>query len=186
MEVKPLARTAPILMWDKKLREKPCARVLEFDDKLAALGDTLKATCYASNACGLAAPQIGEFVQVALVHYPSEAEPFLMVNPVIDELRSRGDQTDDESCLSIPGSYANGQRCRNNAKVRRCSEIFYSYQDVTGARIEATAKGMLARVISHETDHLAGWFFTDRIGDCSRSIVMRQFQNFLKARGNAS
>jgi len=179
MEIKQLPNPAPLVLWDRSLREKPCARVTVFDAALAAFADVLKSTCYYHHGCGLAAPQIGDFRQIALVHYPEDTEPFVMVNPVIDEINSKGEQSDVESCLSIPGAFASGERCRNIARVRRCMNVVYSYQDLTGRRIEAEASGMLARIISHECDHLVGWFFTDRIGDASRSIVMRNFRNFV-------
>ena len=180
MEVRKLPPPAKILLWDKRLREKPCDPVVNFDAELILLAKVLESTCYQYNGCGLAAPQIGDFRRVALVHYPADTQPFVMVNPVIDEINSKGEQIDNESCLSLPGAHASGEICRNTAKVRRCRDIVYSYQDLTGARQEATASGMLARIICHETDHCAGWFFTDRIGDCSRAIVMRQYQNFVR------
>jgi peptide deformylase len=180
MEIKKLPNPVPLVLWDRSLCEKPCERVTVFDANLAAFVDVLKATCYYHRGCGLAAPQIGDFRQIALVHYPEDAEPFVMVNPIIDEINSKGEQVDAEACLSLPGSFKSGERCRNVAQVRRAMDLVYSYQDLTGRRIEAKAHGMLARIIQHETDHLSGWFFTDRIGDASRAVVMRQYQNFLK------
>jgi len=180
MEIKPLPEPAKILLWDRKLREKPCERVLKFDEELAALGELLKSTCYHYRGCGIAAPQIGVFKQVCVVHYPEDAQPFVLVNPVIDEINSRGEQIDFESCLSLPCASRSGERIRRGAKVRRCNEVVYSYQDLTGARIEDRATGMLARIIQHETDHNRGIFYIDRIGSIARDFVLRDYQNFVK------
>jgi len=180
MEIKALPKPASILLWDKKLREKPCDKVVKFDEELAFLGEVLKSTCYVNNGCGIAAPQIGDFRRVALVHYPAESEAFVMVNPVIDEINSKGEQIDFESCLSLPCSTSSGERVRRGAKVRRCRDIVYSYQDITGRRIEATATGMLARIICHESDHLSGIFYIDRINSIARDFVMRDYQNFVR------
>ena len=180
MQITPLPPPAPILLWERRLENKPCEKILQFDEKLRELYNKLKSTCYSHNAVGLAAPQIGEFVQVAIVHYPADIQPLLLVNPVIDEIRSRGEQTSMEGCLSIPQRASSGSLAPVSVRVRRCMELFYSYQNISGRRIEDKATGFLARAISHEVDHLSGIFFINRIGDTTRSLVMRNFQNFLR------
>ena len=172
--VAPLPPPVPIVLWSRHLREKPCSPVKEFDGKLEELVQKLTSTCYASNGVGLAAPQIGEFVRVAVIHYPPEKPAYPIINPVIDEINSKGEQVDYEACLSLPTT------CRVNVRVRRCQEIVFSYQSITGSRIEDKASGMLARVIAHEIDHLNSIFYIDRIGDLSRSLVLRSYQKYLK------
>ena len=171
----PLMPPAAILLWDRKLEEKQCEPITVFDDSLRELVQKLKATCYAHNGAGIAAPQIGEFVRVAVIHCPQEKEAWPIINPIIDEINSKGEQIAHEGCLSLP--LANTV----NVRVRRCNEIFYSYHDINGERHEDRATGFLARAIAHETDHLAGLFYTDRVGDLTRSLVMKSYQKFLNA-----
>jgi len=164
----------PIVLWSRHVLGKQCSPVKEFDGKLQELVDKLILTCRYANGLGLAAPQIGEFVQVAVINYPLETKPYPIINPVIDEIKSKGEQVDYEACLSLPTV------ARVNVRVRRCQELVFSYQDINGNRIESSASGMLARVIAHETDHLRGLFYIDRIGDLSRSLVLRSFKKYVE------
>jgi len=109
-----------------------------------------------------------------VIHFPRERDAWPIINPVIDEINSKGEQVAYEACLSIPTAQ------RINVKVRRARRIFYTYQDITGKKIEAEAEGDLARVIQHETDHLTGVFYIDRIGDLARSLVLRSYQKYLE------
>jgi peptide deformylase len=186
MEIKKLPDPASILLWDRKLREKPCERVKVFDAELAAVADVLKATCYVHRACGLAAPQIGDFRQIVVVHYPEDTEPIVMVNPEIDAGRSKGETLEFENCLSLPRTNKAGERIRLGTKVRRARDLVYSYQDLTGRRIEAEAHDMLARIIAHEVDHCEGIFYIDRISSVSRDFVLREYGHFLNHMNNGS
>lgn len=165
---------AEIILWSRQPKEKPCQPVEVFDEKLRHLIDVLKSTCYASNGVGLAAPQIGEHVRVAVIHYPQDKPAFPIINPVIDDINSKGEQTAYESCLSLP------TEAKVNVHVRRCQDLVFSYQDITGRRIEEKVSGMLARAVAHECDHLDNLFYIDRIGELSRSLVMKSFQRYVK------
>jgi peptide deformylase len=171
-----------ILCWNPKLHGYPCQTIEAFDEDLVQLVTVLKATCYAHNGMGLAAPQIDVFKKVAIVSYPRDVEPIVLVNPTLDLLRSRGTEVGWEGCLSLPGSSSKGTPIKNLARVNRCSEIYYRYHDLDGRVIEAEEKDpWRARVIQHEMDHLDGVFFIDRVaGDISRSMVLRNLDNFKK------
>jgi peptide deformylase len=123
---------------------------------------------------GLAAPQIGEFVQVAVIHYPPEDPAWPIINPEIDAVHSRGQQVAHEGCLSIP--------LENpvNVRVMRCQEISYSYQDIDGHRHTDTVTGIVARAVSHEVDHLQNIFYIDRLGDLSRSLVLKSHRKYVQ------
>lgn len=172
---------APIVLWDRKLVGKPCQRVECFDDKLVALYELLKATAYAHRGVGLAAPQIGQFIQVAVICYPPGKPPLLLVNPEIDDTKSNGSQSLFEGCLSLPGESSNGNRIPNQGKVFRSTKLVYSYYDIRGKKIEAVEEDpMRARVIQHEFDHLRGIFFIERCTSLARGIVLGKFENFKK------
>ena len=164
---------ADIVYWNRNLRNKKCEEVKLFDERLEKLCDRLRAACLHYNGAGLAAPQIGEFVRVAFINAPL-GNQYIMINPVIDEINSKGEQVDFESCLSIPTA---AKVC---ARVRRCHEIVFSYQNLSAERIEKKVTGFEARAVQHEVDHLSGIFYIDRIGDLTRDMVMRSYGKWLQ------
>lgn len=119
---------------------------------------------------GLAAPQIGFSLQIAVVDLrkvaprPSTMElhgqpvdwrvhmPLFFCNPVITLTRRREDE--DEGCLSFPGLHG---------AVRRSLRIQMDYLDLQGRPNRLTAGGLLARALQHEVDHLFGILFIDRM-----------------------
>lgn len=172
MKVERVPDVEPILLWERKLRNIKCDPVQVFGEDLANLAKKLEATCKHAEGVGLAAPQIGVFQRVAVIHYPCTGPMRVLVNPVIDELNSKGEDTQFEACLSLPGG--GGIR----AMVRRPYSIEFSYQDITGKRFEEKAEGYLARAISHEVDHLDGIFYIDRVSSTVRDMVLRKFQQW--------
>ncbi|MDD4028895.1 MAG: peptide deformylase [Caldisericia bacterium] len=102
--------------------------------------------------CGLAAPQVGVSLRIAVVE-PSENQLIYLINPEI--LSKKGSHFDTEGCLSIPGVYGS---------VERSTEIQYSSLNIhTGKKELFQANGFTARIIQHEMDHLNGVLFTDYI-----------------------
>jgi peptide deformylase len=143
-------------------------RVRAFDTpELHALVADMQDTMRAANGAGLAAPQIGEDLQVVIFgtdapnpRYP-QAPPVprtVLVNPVITPL---GDEQEEdwEGCLSVPGL---------RGVVPRWRRIRYSGFDATGRPIEREAEGFHARVVQHECDHLVGKLYPMRVRDFSR------------------
>ena len=134
---------------------------------LHALIADMQDTMRAANGAGLAAPQIGEDLQVVIFgtnapnpRYP-QAPPVprtVLVNPVITPL---GDEQEEdwEGCLSVPGL---------RGVVPRWRRIRYSGFDATGRPIEREAEGFHARVVQHECDHLVGKLYPMRVRDFSR------------------
>jgi len=131
----------------------------ELDALVADMDDTMKAL----NGAGLAAPQIGVALQVAIFgvewnpRYP-EAEPVpytVLINPVLEPV---GSEMEDgwEGCLSVPGMRGLVPRYRN---------LRYRGRDARGRPIDRTASGFHARVVQHECDHLAGILYPMRIRD---------------------
>jgi peptide deformylase len=90
-----------------------------------------------------------------------------LANPVLSELE--GEQLDSEGCLSIPGPYHD---------TPRALDVHLRAQDVNGEPVDLRAEGFLARVFQHETDHLNGKLYIDRLDDAGRRDVMRQLREF--------
>jgi len=143
------------------------APVTEFDTPdLLALVEDMFDTMRAANGAGLAAPQIGEDLQLVIFgferneRYP-EAPPVpqtVLINPVIEALDD--ERVDSwEGCLSVPGL---------RGVVPRFARIRYRGFDPQGRAIEREADGFHARVVQHECDHLIGRLYPTRMTDLSR------------------
>jgi len=120
------------------------------------------ATMQAARGVGLAAPQIGLNLRIAVIDVKPEGkpQPLVLINPVI--LSMEGTQEEEEGCLSIPGLYS---------KLRRAARVRIEALDEEGKRWEATGEGLLARAFQHETDHLDGKLFIDHLNLAQRLKV---------------
>lgn len=165
-EVEPAAK---ILLYSTKIVGRECAVVEEFGKPLEELVNVLRYTMYDHRGVGLAAPQIGVFKRLAIVQLVEDRTrpPFVMVNPAI--VNTAGVQTDWEGCLSLPG---NGTRQR----VTRPFFVKVVYQDISGKTEQMEVKGMMARAIQHECDHLQGKFFIDHLSQLKRGIVLKHYR----------
>ena len=143
------------------------APVTEFDSApLLALVEDMFDTMRAANGAGLAAPQIGEDLQLVIFgfdhneRYPDAPTVPLtvLINPVVEPL---GDEMVDgwEGCLSVPGL---------RGVVPRFARIRYRGFDAQGRLIEREADGFHARVVQHECDHLIGRLYPTRMTDLTR------------------
>lgn len=135
---------------DDKLR-KPCEPITVVTDELVQLLDDMYETMVAHDGIGIAAPQIGKNIQVAVIEI-EEGDRFDLINPVI--IQSKGTDIDVEGCLSIPHVYGT---------VERADEVTVRYFDREGQEMEVEAFGYLARAFQHEIDHLNGKLFIDQM-----------------------
>jgi peptide deformylase len=147
---------------DPVLRER-CRPVTVFDDALAALVADLMETCRVPGRAGLAAPQIG--VAKRVFAYNIEGVEGYVVNPVVVHVEGR--QEDDEGCLSIPQIWASTPRAVQAAVVG---------VDLEGKPVEIEGTGLLARCLQHETDHLDGILYIDRLDRTARKKVMKEIR----------
>ena len=144
------------------------------DEGLPALIADLIETCHAAPGIGLAAPQIGVNRRVAVVDLSVGEDPssiLVLVNPVV--LESSGDQKEEEGCLSIPDVAE---------KVVRPTRVRVRAADASGAVREIEGTGLLARALSHETDHVNGILFVDRLRGLKREMTWRKIAR-RKAKG---
>ncbi len=150
---------------DPVLREKARA-VTEFDDSLRALVADLFDTMKAYNGVGLAAPQVGVAQRVFVVDVPVDEqtrERFAVINPVLDQ--KSGKESGEEGCLSMPGIVED---------VDRATALRLRGLDEHGQPFERLVTDYLARAIQHESDHLDGVLFTDRLSPLKRQFLRRQ------------
>ena len=133
---------------DPVLRET-CKPITRFDGELNDLFNDLKETVRAERGAGLAAPQIGVPVRVAVVDVDEGF--FEFINPVF--VWQKGEQVGPEGCLSIRGKVGT---------VRRPDKVKILFQDRKGDKYSLVARGFFARAICHEFDHLDGVVYTDK------------------------
>lgn len=116
-----------------------------------------------SRGIGLAAPQVGISKRFLIIDIEGETDGLLvMVNPVIT-LHGKTGKKDHEGCLSLPGG---------TAPMERHEDIRVSYFDEHGTQHGLEDKGLLARCIQHEIDHLDGVLYIDRVNAYHRTRVM--------------
>ncbi len=135
-------------------------------DAVRDLVPRMFATMYRAPGIGLAAPQVGMGLRVAVVDLMADhvRAPITLINPEIiaadTELATR-----EEGCLSLPGQYAD---------VTRPARVTVRFHDETGARRELQADGLLAACLQHEIDHLDGVLFVDHLSVLKRNIILRR------------
>ncbi|KKI92558.1 peptide deformylase [Bacillus sp. SA1-12] len=142
----------PIVMFPAEVLEKPCEKVTIFDRKLTKLLADMYDTMIENDGVGLAAPQIGNSKQIAIVDIDDHHGTIELINPEI--LEEHGIQTGPEGCLSFPGLFGEVTRA-NYVKVRTFTR--------KGKVKIIEAEGFLARAIQHEIDHLNGVLFTSKV-----------------------
>jgi peptide deformylase len=148
---------------DPVLREK--SRPVEsFDAALRHLAEDLVETMYEAPGVGLAANQVGLSI-ACFVYDDREGGAGFVANPVVSDLEGEDDL--EEGCLSIPGPYH---------PTIRASSVRLRGRDLEGRPIDMKAEGLLARIFQHETDHLNGMLYIDRLTDEGRRDVMRQLR----------
>jgi len=143
-----------------------------FDDSLRELVSDMFETMRAYNGVGLAANQVGVPQRVFVLDVPvgdGLRERFAVVNPVLDQ--REGKESGEEGCLSIPGIYEDVVRA-TKLRLRGCDEH--------GRPFERVVEDFLARAIQHETDHLDGVLFTDRLGPLKKQFLRRQLDELAR------
>ena len=142
----------------------PSNPVTTFDERLRKLSADMIETMYAAPGVGLAGPQVGVGLRL-FVFDDGETGPRFMANPVLSS--PEGEEEQEEGCLSIPGPFH---------PTTRYAKITCRGQAVDGAPFEMTGEGLLARIFQHETDHLDGTLFIDRLDDEGRRAVLAEMR----------
>ncbi len=127
--------------------------VTKFDDDLARFVDTMLDVMYAEEGIGLAAPQLGNSVSIAVVDpFNDRSKALVLINPKIKPSGEK--RSSKEGCLSIPGQLFN---------VMRFSHVDVTYRDLLGAEKVGSFEDPFSTVIQHEVDHLMGITLLERV-----------------------
>jgi len=155
---------------DKRLRRVAEPVADPAAPEIRRLVDDLLETMYEAPGIGLAAPQIGVSLRVAVTDTLWRQEdgvrnPMIWINPVI--LRREGEAEFEEGCLSVPGVYE---------KVSRAASITAAWQDPDGNRHTMDFEGFTAVALQHEFDHLDGRLFIDLLPPVKKKLLKKRLQ----------
>jgi len=140
-------RTLP----DPVLRQK-AKRVTKIDDSIQKLIDDMIDTLHADpNRAGLAAPQVGVLLRVAVIEVP-EQELITLINPEI--VKKEGERIVQEGCLSVPGYFG---------EIKRAVTVKAKAQNRHGKEFRLKAQGLLAQALEQEIEHLDGILYIDHL-----------------------
>jgi peptide deformylase len=163
----------PIVKFGDPVLEKPTKTVSKFDEEFQTLVADMFESMYAANGVGLAAPQIGVGLRVAVIDVSigknAEAK-IVCANPEI--IHAEGEQREEEGCLSLPGF---------RGYVARPQYVTVRAQDAAGKEFEMRGEGLLARAFCHEIDHLNGTLFIAHLSMLKRDMIKRKIRKLKKA-----
>ena len=173
----------PITQFGDPILRKRCRTVSEVTEEIRTLTEDMIETMHEAHGVGLAAPQVGQDLRLAVVdvsHDPDcvsvlkvngeEAEvadimPLVFINPRFEKRGER--ERMEEGCLSI-------QEIR--AEVQRPEMVKGTFPQLDGSELELETNGLLARVIQHEADHLNGVLFIDRVSAATKLMLRRELK----------
>ena len=163
----------PILRLGDSILTEPARPIEAITPSIETLVDDMIETMYAAPGIGLAAPQIGESLQIFVLDLSLGKDPaglVVMINPEFVE--REGMQLEEEGCLSVPGF---------TATVARPKRAVVRGLDRHGEPHTIEGTGLLARALQHEMDHLNACLFVDRLRGIARDLILRKVKKLSKA-----
>jgi peptide deformylase len=168
----PARKLYTIVKYGDPILEKSAAPIAKFAAELEELAEDMFATMYAAQGIGLAAPQIGKSIRIAVVDVTSGKNPeakIVLVNPQV--IAAEGEKREEEGCLSIPGF---------RGYVIRPQFVTVKAQDLRGQLFEIRGEDLLARAFCHEIDHLNGILFLQHLSMLKRDLIKRKIKKMRK------
>lgn len=129
----------------------------KIDKKLCKFLDDMKETMYAAEGIGLAAPQVSQNIRVVICRFNHDSDHEIVVDMVNPEIigNSGEKKVHEEGCLSLPGEYDN---------VARWTGVTVRFLDRKGREVVLKLRGLNARIVQHEVDHVNAMLYVDRVG----------------------
>lgn len=157
--------TRPFVLWPDKRLRTAVPEVSEITDDIRAIWADMVETMEAMPGVGLAAPQIGVMLQLAVVDAtPDRSRRILLANPVVLQA-SPEMNVYDEASPNLPGV---------SAKISRPKVVTVRYLDANGMITRTDFDGLEATSVQHQIDHLQGRMFFDRLGRVKRDMLLRK------------
>ncbi|TCJ30721.1 peptide deformylase [Nocardioides jejuensis] len=166
----------PITRWGEPVMHHALQPVTAYDEALRALAADMVATMYAAEGVGLAANQIGEDLALFVFDCPDASGAHtvgVVCNPVVTVPQGKGRRLDkgDEGCLSYPGAFV---------PLSRPDYAAVDGFGLDGEPVHFEGDGLLARCLQHETDHLAGTVFGDRLAFGAQKKLRKQMEQAIE------
>ena len=159
----------PCLPWPDKRLRSPAAPVEAITDEIRAIWQDMIDTMEAMPGVGLAAPQIGVMLRLAVVDASTErGKAIRLANPEILHASVEPRQHEDAS-PNLPGV---------SAKINRPRAVTVRYLDADGALTERDFVGLEATSVQHQIDHLNGRMYFDRLSKVKRDMLLRRARKF--------
>jgi peptide deformylase len=161
-----------IVKYGDPILEKSTPAVKNFDAAFEQLTEDMFASMYAAQGVGLAAPQIGLSIRLAVVDVTGGKNPeakIVLANPEI--IHAEGEKREEEGCLSIPGF---------RGYVVRPQFVTVKAQNAKGEFFEIRGEDLLARAFCHEIDHLNGVLFIQHLSMLKRDLIRRKIKKLRK------
>jgi len=176
-----------ILQYGDPILRAKGKRIAKIDNRIRELAQNMIETMHDANGVGLAAPQVGESLQLAVLDVsqvedrpttmkvngentdPQTAMPLVLINPQLDLTGET--ETGTEGCLSFP---------EITGEIERSKSIMVRAQNLEGQPIEIETTGFLARAIQHEVDHLNGILFIDRMSSAAKTSLSSKLKRLQK------
>jgi len=157
----------PVITWGDPRLKTNSAEIGAWSPDLDQLVADLFETALAEEGVGIAAPQVGINLNLAVIDTSCGQDPaarIILINPEI--IRQEGTQRGTEGCLSIPGIHE---------VLERPMQVWLKNRLPDGTWVELEGSELLARAFCHEIDHLRGRLFVDNFGPVKRQILQRRF-----------
>lgn len=168
----------PVIAYGTPILKKKAASIEKDYEGLEDLIKNMYDTMYNAHGVGLAAPQVGASIRLFVIDTSPFAEDDITLKGLkkvfinAEILEETGDKWKfNEGCLSIPSV---------REDIERQKEIRIRYLNENFEPQEETMKGLLARVVQHEYDHIEGILFTDRISQFRKAILKSKLNNILR------
>jgi len=179
----------PVVKYGAPVLREKSVPVPHVTDALVSLAQDMLDTMYKTKGVGLAAQQIGRTERLCVIDVPADCEeddetrafnaavemPLVMFNPRV--LATSGEQPGHEGCLSFPSV---------GGDVTRPAEATAQYTDEHGVDRIVTVRGFLCRAVMHETDHLDGVLYVDRMTDEQRKPLEQKLAKLVKKNGGVA
>jgi len=153
------------VMWPDRRLRTPAADVGAITDEVRTIWDDMIETMDAMPGVGLAAPQIGVMLRLAVVDASdARGQAIRMANPEIITA-SEAMNVHEEACPNLPGVWA---------KVTRPASVTVAFTDHHGMRVRQEFTGLWATSVQHQIDHLAGRMYFDRLSRTKREMLLKR------------
>ncbi|GBD06169.1 Peptide deformylase 1 [bacterium HR20] len=168
----------PIYLYNHPVLRRPAQPVPSVNDEIISLAENMFETMRNANGIGLAANQVGQphamiVVDISDVEDGERTPPLCLLNPRIIAASDAMEEY-EEGCLSVPGI---------REIVVRPAAVTVEYDDLELHHHRIEAEGLLARVLQHETDHLSGVYFFERISPMRRTLLKSKLKKLERGSG---